>query len=128
MMNGSFVWILSANFQSRNGGVSSEGLVGGSVGGLGAGCPGSSSGRISISLKNRLLVMPMSPLTEAAASGPLIRTSESARTVTSSLRRIRSPLGDEVEIDERIDQVAEEHAAGHVEPARRTDCRRIAET
>ncbi len=74
------------NFQSLNGGVSIATLGIAPAGGCGGGRPGKLSGRISISLKKRLLVIPTVPSICPADSGPRTAMSRFARTMIPSLR------------------------------------------
>ena len=83
---GSLVLIATSNFQSRNGGDGREKNSGRSAGGCGAGLPGRPIGIRSMFFRNRVFVSATLPLTVAAANGPVILTSASARAVSVSFR------------------------------------------
>ena len=82
---GSLVLIATSNFQSRNGGVGRE-KSGRPDGGCGAGLPGRPMGIRSIFFRKWLFVIATLPVTVAAANGPMILRSASARAVSVSFR------------------------------------------
>src|SRR5260221_14741635 len=85
ILKGSAVRMVILKFQLLNGGESIE-TFGGVFGGGGSVGPGKLSGKISMSWKKRLFVIPMCPWTPPADSGPLIVRSKLLRTIMLSLR------------------------------------------
>ena len=126
MMNGSLVWILSANFQSRSGGVSIEGFAWRSRRRLGCGAAGELEGKDFDLLEETALGD--ADVAGDGGSGertgdPDIRIRPDGDGLIAQDERV---LRHESDVDMGIDQIGKKNAAASHRTCRRKDCRRIA--